>query len=76
MRLTFLVYVATIQCLKQNRQEPKKKIGVRDSVTSVTFKQCQGHQIWYEVVDLKQTSYHEKFERPRLNIIHEKANIR
>ena len=40
----------------------------------MTLKQGHGHQTWYELVDPKQGYNNAKFEKPRLNSVHEKAN--
>ena len=40
----------------------------------MTSKQGQGHQTWYGLVDPKQDYNNAKFEKPRLNSVHEKAN--
>ena len=42
--------------------------------THVTLEQGQGHQTWYELVDLKQTYDNAKFEKLLLNSIHKKAS--
>ena len=47
-----------------------------DSVTPVTMLQGQGHQTWHEQVQLKQGYSHSKFEKPCLNSIWKKANIK
>ena len=38
-----------------------------------TLKQGQDHQTWYELADPKQVYNNAKFEKPRLNSVHEKA---
>ena len=52
--LIFLMYVAIIQCLNFNGQDFKKQFTLYSSVTPVTLKQGQSHQMWYEFVDPKQ----------------------
>ena len=41
----------------------------------MTLKQSQGHQTWYELVDLKQGYDRAKFEQPPLNSVCEKSNV-
>ena len=53
----------------------KKKKATYDSDTTVTLKQGQGHQFWYELVDPKQGINRAKIERPPLNSFFEKANV-
>ena len=55
--------------------ESKKRLSVCDSDTAVILKQGQGHQTWYELVNYKQGYIYAKFEKPRLNAIHEKAIV-
>ena len=40
----------------------------------MSSKQGQGHQTWFELVDLKQGYNDGKFEKPRLNSVCKKAN--
>ena len=40
----------------------------------MTLKQSQGHQAWYELVDLKLGYNHAKLEKPRLNSVLEKTH--
>ena len=47
---------------------------VYHSDTPVTLKQCQGHLIWYKLVDPKDGYSKAKFEKPRLNNVPERAN--
>ena len=42
----------------------------------MTLKQGQGHQTWYELVDPKQGYNNAKFEKPRLNSVHEKSTMK
>ena len=42
-----------MQRLNYGGQESKNKFAVYDYDTPVTFKQGQGHQIWYKLVDPK-----------------------
>ena len=48
------MYVGTTQHLNHGGQDSKKQFAVYDSDTSVTLKQDQGHQTWYELLDPKQ----------------------
>ena len=50
----FLVFVRTMQHLIYSGQGSKKQLAVYDFDTTVTLKQSQGHQTWYELVDPKQ----------------------
>ena len=43
-----------IQHLNSSGQESQKQFAVYDSDTPVTWKQGQGQQTWYELVDSKQ----------------------
>ena len=36
----------------------------------------QGHQTWYELLDPEQGYDHANFQRPPLNSVHQKANIK
>ena len=42
----------------------------------MTFKQDQGHQIWYKLVDSEQGYNHAKFEIPSLHSVREKASVK
>ena len=53
----------------------KIKIAVYDSGTPMTLKQSEDRQTWY-MVDHKQGYYHAKFERPPLNSVCRKTNVR
>ena len=76
--------VRTTQGLNYGGQESKtttktnkrtnKQFAVYDSDTSVTLKQGQDNQTWYELVHPKQDYDNAKFGNPRLNSIHKKAN--
>ena len=59
--MLYLFNIATrLQRLQLDPQESKKKNIVQfDSDTTVTWKQGQGHQTWYELVDLKHGDNHE-----------------
>ena len=56
------------------KKQTKKQFAVYDSNKSVTLKQGQGHQTWYELVDPKQGYDNGKFEKLCLNSVCEKAN--
>ena len=79
LSLIFLMYVATIRHLKysgQLKKTKKKHVAVYDSDTSVTLEQGQGHQAWHALVDPTQSYNHAEFERPHLNSVLEKANVK
>ena len=61
--------IRTTQCLNYSGQESRKQFAVYDSDTPVTLKQGQGHQTWYDLVDLKQSHNNAKFEKPHLNSV-------
>ena len=42
----------------------------------MTLKQGQGHQTWDELLDPEQDYNHAEFERPPLNSVRQKANIK
>ena len=42
----------------------------------MTLQQGQGHQTWYDYVDLKQGFNYAKFDRSRFKIVREEANVK
>ena len=56
----------------------KKQFAVYDSDIPVTLKQGQGHQFWYELPAAEQgyTYNHAQFERPPLNSVIQKVNVK
>ena len=70
------MYVASIHRLNYSRQKPKRKFVFYDSNTPVTLTHGQGYQTWYEWVDPKQGYNLAKFEKSRLNSVHEKVNVK
>ena len=68
------MYVRTIQHLNYGKQESKKQFAVYDSDKPVTYKEGQGHQTCYELVDPKQDYNNAQFEKPHLTSVREKAN--
>ena len=60
--------------LNYSGQESKKQFAVHDSDTSVSLKQGQGNQSWYELVDSKHGYNNINFEKPCLNSVCGKAN--
>ena len=42
----------------------------------MTLKQGESQQTWYELVDPKQGYNHAKFERPPLNSVRQKTNMK
>ena len=72
--LIFLMNVSTIKHLNYSGQESEKQFPVYDCDTPVILKQGQGHQTWNKLVDPKQGCNNGKFEKPRLNSVHQKAS--
>ena len=58
-----LFNVRTIHCSNYGGKQSKKIFAFYDSDKLVTFKQDQGHQTWYELVDPKQGYNHAKLEK-------------
>ena len=66
-----------MQCLKLDwARIEKTQFAVYISNTPVIFNQCHSHQVWYETADIKQSYHHTKFEKPHLNDVSEKANVK
>ena len=61
--LIFLMYVRTTQHINYGRQESEKQ-----------FSGLKFQHTWYELVDPKQSYNNAKFEKPRSNSVHKKAN--
>ena len=50
------------------------QFAINISEKPVTWKQGQGHQTWYGLVDPKQGNNNAKFEKPHVNSVCERAN--
>ena len=72
--LIFLKHERTVPHLNYSGQESKRQSADYDFDTSVTLKQGQGHQTWFELVDSKQGCYNTNFEKSRLNSVPQKKS--
>ena len=59
---------------KANKNPPQYAVYPCD--TPITLKQCQGHQAWNRLIDPEQGCNHAKFERPHINSVCEKTNMK